>query len=87
MYNCCHIVQIWRHVLTVKLIYNVDKIWNADLSGHVAQSVTSPVGKPGAVSAIPARPGIDYEILSMVILLVPLIQEVLLSITIESMCR
>ena len=58
--------------------------------GSVAQSVASPIAHPGVVSLILARlhtsVEIDHEILSMVILLLPLIQERLLSVTSKSMC-
>ena len=47
--------------------------------GHVVQLVTSPTADPGVASSIMARPHtfmeIDHEIISMVILLLPLIQE------------
>ena len=57
--------------------------------GPVAQSVASPIADPGVVSLILARlhtsVEIDHEILSTVILL-PLVQKGLLSVTKESMC-
>ena len=57
--------------------------------GYVAQSVGSPAADPGVVSLIPAWSHtfveIDHEIISLVILL-PLIQEGLLSVTGEIMC-
>ena len=57
----------------------------------VLQLVASPIADPGAVSLISARTHtfvkIDNEIFSMVILLLPLIQEGLLSVTNESMCK
>ena len=61
------------------------------LPGPVAQSVGSLTADPGVASSIPARSytfvEIDPEIISTtVILLLPLIQEGLLSVTSESMC-
>ena len=63
---------------------------------RVAQSVTCLTTDaclaaiPGVASSIPARSHtfaeIDHEIISTVILLLPLIQEGLLSVTSESMC-
>ena len=47
--------------------------------GPVVQSVVSPIADPGVMSLIPARSHtfveIDHEILSTIILLLPLIQE------------
>ena len=55
--------------------------------GPIVQLVSSPPADPGVMSSIPARSytfmGIDYEVISTVILLLPLIQEM----TRESMCR
>ena len=55
--------------------------------GPIAQLVASPTADPGVMSSIQARSntfkGIDHEIISTVILLLTLIQEV----TSESMCR
>ena len=55
--------------------------------GPVTQSVVNLIADPGAVSLIPARSltffVIDHEIISMVILLLPLIQEGLLSVTVK----
>ena len=52
---------------------------------------SEPNAGPGVMSLIPARShtflGIDHERFSTVILLLPLIQEGLVSVTIESMCR
>ena len=52
--------------------------------------VTQSVGSPGVVSSIPDRSQtfveIDHEILSMAILLLPLIQEGLVSVASECMC-
>ena len=57
--------------------------------GLKAQPVASPTADLGVESLIPARSHafveIDNEIISMVILLLPLIQEGLLSITRENM--
>ena len=62
-------------------------IW---VPGLIAQLVACPTADPGVASLIPARSHIfveiDHEIISMVILLLPLIQEGLLSVTSESMC-
>ena len=59
--------------------------------GPVGQLVTSPTADPGIVSLILAQSHtfveIDHEIISMVILLLLLIQEGLLSVTSESMCK
>ena len=59
------------------------------LPGPVAQSVASPTADPGVSSFIPARSHsfmeIDHEIISTVILLL-LIQEELLSVTGQSLC-
>ena len=56
----------------------------------LAWSVESPTADPGFASLIPARSHtfieIDHEIISTVILLLPVIQEGLLSVTSESMC-
>ena len=56
--------------------------------GPVAQAVASPTADPGVPSSIPARShtlvDIDHEIISIVILLFPLIQEGFLSVTSES---
>ena len=65
--------------------------------GLIAQSVTvgvrlrrCPTADPGVASSIPAQSHtfveIDHEIISTVILLLPLIQEGLLSVTSKSMC-
>ena len=58
--------------------------------GPVAQSVASLIADLGLVSSISAQPStfveIDHEIFSTAILLLPLIQEGLLSVTSESMC-
>ena len=47
--------------------------------GCIGQCITSPTADPGVASLIPARSHtfvkIDHEIISMVILLLPLIQE------------
>ena len=54
------------------------------------QSVASPTADPGVASLISAQSytfvEMDNEIVSTVILLLPLIQEGLLSVTRESMC-
>ena len=56
----------------------------------IAQLVASPTADPEVASLITARSHtfmeIDHEIISAVILLLPLIQEGLLSFTSESMC-
>ena len=56
----------------------------------IAQSEVSLIADPGVVISIPAQchtfVEIDYEIISTVILLLPLIKEGLLSITSDSMC-
>ena len=56
----------------------------------VAQSVASPIADPGLVSSILAQPHtfmeIYLKIFSTAILLLPLIQEGLLSVTSESLC-
>ena len=66
------------HGITVKIL------------GPVAQSVASSTADPGIVSLFLARShtfvGIDHEIISTVILLLPLIQGGLLSVTSESIC-
>ena len=58
--------------------------------GPVAKSVASPIVDPGVASSIPAQPHIlveiEHEIFSTVILLLPLIQEGLFSVTSDSMC-
>ena len=58
--------------------------------GPVAQWVASQIADPGALSSILVLSHIsveiDHEIFSMVILLLPLIQEGLLLVTSESMC-
>ena len=62
----------------------------ATIPGPVGQLVASPPADPGVASSIPAGPNtfveIYYEILSMVILLLPPIQEELLSVTSKNMC-
>ena len=59
--------------------------------GRLAQSVASLTADPGVGGSVPTLSHtfveIDHEIVSMVILLLPLIQEGLLSLTRESMCR
>ena len=71
---------------TVKSIYCLVK----QLVFTLGSSVAGPIADPGVMSSIPALPHtfmkIDHEIFSMVILLLPLIQEGLLSVTSESMC-
>ena len=58
--------------------------------GPVAQSIASLIADPGVMSLIMARfhtfIEIDHEIFSTVFLLLPLIQEGLMSVTNESMC-
>ena len=58
--------------------------------GPVAQMVASTIADPGVASLILAQPHtfveIYPEIFSMLILLLPLIQEGLLSVTSECMC-
>ena len=58
--------------------------------GPIEQSVASPTADLGVASLIQAKSHnfveIDDEIISTVILLLPLIQEELLSVTSESMC-
>ena len=55
-------------------------------------SAASPTADPGFASSIPAKSltfvkiDHDHEIISMIILLLPLMQEGLLSVTSESMC-
>ena len=60
------------------------------MPGCIGQWITSPTADPGVASLIPARSHtymeIDHEIISMVILLLPLIQEGLMSLTRENMC-
>ena len=60
------------------------------LPGPVVQSVVSLIADPGVMSLIPAWSytfmEIDRGILSTVVLLLPLIQEGLLSVTSKSMC-
>ena len=59
-------------------------------NGTIAQSVASQTAELGVKNSIPTRSHafveIDHEIISMVILLLPLNQEGLLSVTRESMC-
>ena len=58
--------------------------------GPAAQSVASPTADPGIRSLMPAQchifAKIDHKISSRVILLPPLIQEGLMSVTRESIC-
>ena len=58
--------------------------------GPVAQSVANPIADPGTLSLIMAPfhtfMEVDHEIFSIVILLLPLIQEGLVSVTSKSMC-
>ena len=58
--------------------------------GPVTQSIASLIADPGVMSLIMARfhtfIEIDHEIFSTVFLLLPLIQEGLMSVTNESMC-
>ena len=56
------------------------------MSGPVGQSVASPIADPGVMSWPHTSVENDREIYSTVILLLPLIQEGLLSVTSESMC-
>ena len=59
--------------------------------GPVLQWVVSQTADPGIVSLIPAQSHtfveIDHKIISTIILLLPLIQEGLLSVTSENMCK
>ena len=56
-------------------------------SGRIVQSIKSPTADPGVTSLTQTRSHtIDHEIISTVIFL-PLIQEGLLSVKSESMCR
>ena len=61
-----------------------------NLPGPVAQLVTCPITDPGIVHFIPVRPHsfleVGHKICSMVILLLPLIQEELLYVSSASMC-
>ena len=61
------------------------------LPDTIAQSVASLVVDPGVVSLILALSHtfveIDREIFSTVIILLPMVQEVLLSVTSESICK
>ena len=72
--------------------YFVDKflLLMKHIPGCITQSVMSLTADPGVVSSIPVWSHtfvkIDHEIISTVILLLPLIQEGLLSVTNESMC-
>ena len=63
---------------------------NYDVQGLIAQSQTGLTADPGVARLIPARSHIfveiDCEIIFRVILLLPLIQKVLLSVTSESKC-
>ena len=82
------------HGLTSLSVISVMLRWSAfislDLPGHIALSVTSLTADPGVATSIPTRSPtlveIVHEIISTAILLLPLIQEGLLSITSESMC-
>ena len=60
------------------------------LPDPVAQSVGSLTAEPGVASLIPTGSHtlveIDHEIIYIIILFLPLIQEGLLSVTSESMC-
>ena len=62
----------------------------SSLPGPVAQLVASPIADPRVVSSIPAWSytfvDVNYEIFSMVILLLLLIQEGLMSVTSLSVC-
>ena len=72
------------------MIYTVT-VLNFSSMDPVAQSVGSLFADRGAVSLIWARSltfvEIDHEIFSMFILLLPLIQEGLFSVTSKGMCR
>ena len=65
-------------------------VLTSEIPGPVAKSVASQTADPGVASLIPAWShtfvAIDYVIISTVILLVPLIEEGLLSDTSKSMC-
>ena len=64
-------------------------MFNMSIPGPLVQSVASPTADPGVASWIPAQSHtfeIDHEIISTVILLLPLIQEGLLSVMSKSMC-
>ena len=63
---------------------------NGNLSSKQPGLVASLIADPGVASSIPAQSAtfleINHEIISMVILLLPLIQEGLLSVSSENMC-
>ena len=75
------------HVVYVVYIWQQYTFLN---TGPIAQSVASLTADPGVMSLIPAWSHtfveIKHEIISRVILLLPLIQEGLLSVTRESIC-
>ena len=58
--------------------------------GPIGQSETSPTADPGVAILIPAQSHtflvLNHKIISTVILLLPLIQEGLLSVTSKNMC-
>ena len=66
---------------------NLHQVWGQD--GPVGQLVACPIADPGVVSSIPAWfhtfVEIDHELLFMFILLLPLIQKGIESVTSESM--
>ena len=74
------IAYVWIIILTTQ----------QNLLGPVAQSVASQTADTGVASSNTARSHtfveIDREIISTVVLLIPLIREGLLSVTGESMC-
>ena len=65
-------------------------VYFCKILGPIVQLVACPTADPGVVSLIPAWSHtfveIGHEIISIVILLLPLIQEGLLTVTSKSMC-
>ena len=80
----------FQNYYSVHILGQLQRLIAIQIPGPVAQSIASLIADPGVTSLIPAQSHtcveIDYEIFSTVILLLPLIQEGLLSVTSESMC-
>ena len=84
----CTMLQLTGYVFSEHFLFRIPV--NRYFTGCITQLVTSLTADPGVPNLIPAwshtSMEIDHEIISSAILLLPLIQEGLLSVTSESMC-
>ena len=80
----------WLGDKSVQIFSNDSILQSIQLPGPIAQSIVCLIADPGVMSLNPAQPHtfmeIDHIMFSMVILLLPLIQERLLSVTCECTC-